>query len=400
MNMRPAARVLGTKIACLVCGSARSRLFRKVRNMDPKTEGPFPWIAVSICKDCGLIYQNPCLSQVEMEAYYSENEDKVTAAASDQVTEAENKSRLDGLLAIRKPPATLLEVGCSDGTFIDLARRAGFKVSGMDPSKENCRKARLRHPEISVKQFFLKDYPQGETFDVVCHFFVLEHTFEPPVFLEQCRRLLKPGGLLYFEIPNVDSFVKLPFANNLFIYQHISHFSPKTVRSLLERNGFRLLGVDGKMGKSPKSYGMRVAAVCEPAKAKPRSVYPASVKTLERYFGRRDGLVAKIDSRARRWVGKLKRQGPIVIFGAGENGRILNATSLRRCGRPLYFSDNNARLQGRVVDGLKVLKPAEVPSVKPALVIAASIDYQSDMERQLLGLGIDGERIVKLYENF
>ena len=92
--------------------------------------------------------------------------------------------------------------------------------------------------------------------------------------------------------------------------------------------------------------------------------------------------------------------GPVIIFGAGENGRILRSTSLMNAHRKIFFCDNNTAIQGRDTDGLKVLTPSKAAALKPALIIAASVDYQDDMVRQMRDFGVPAKRIVKLYEGF
>lgn len=389
-------------VACLACGSKHFELFREIRNLDPNTEHLIANIAVSVCQNCGLIFQNPCIPEKRMDELYEVVEDKIIAAGGDTVTVEENKHRLDALQLIQPPPARILEIGCSDGTFMNLARLAGYEVVGIDPSRPNCENALLQYPELDVRCLFLDGFESGEQFDVICHFFVFEHVFHPDQFLGQIKSLLRSGGLMYFEIPDVESFGKLPFANNLFTYQHTAHYSPSTVRAVLGKNGFNTLGVNGSFGHSPKSYGMRVIA------ASIGGIFPIETNFSEQsrdilvnYFMRRDGLLEKIENRVQAWLKEtIDLPGPIVIFGAGENGRILRSTSVMGSGRELYFCDNSVALHGRKIEGVEVLSPNLAASLKPALVIAASIDYQNDMARQMASLGVPADRIVKLYEDF
>ena len=395
-------RGIGRAIRCLNCGSRRFAVYRVVRNMDPNTEKLIDRIAVALCRDCGLIYQNPRIPEKQMDALYQRLEDKITGAFTDTVTEQENLSRLEALKKIKPAPARILEIGCSDGTFMNLARLAGYEVVGIDPSQPNCDKAMREYPELDVRCLFLDGFKSGETFDAICHFFVFEHVFHPDEFLSQIRKLLRPGGMMYFEIPNVESFARLPFANNLFTYQHTAHYSPSTVRAMLARYRYRTIAVDGRLGRSPKSYGMRVAATpAAKADAGQPRLYAKSRRLLDTYFTRRKKIVRRIDRRVRGWLKALgDRPGPVVIFGAGENGRILRSTSLMQAGRELYFCDNNAAIEGSEIEGLRVLAPAQAAARKPALVIAASIDYQDDMARQMRSLGVPAGRLVKLYEGF
>jgi len=373
-----------------------------VRNLDVNTEAFIKRIAVALCRDCGLIYQNPCIPKKQMDALYERLEDKLSAANTDTVSESESRSRLDALKKIKPPPARILEIGCSDGTFMNLARQAGYEVVGIDPSGPNCEKAAREFPELDVRCLFLDGFKPGETFDAICHFFVFEHVFHPHQFLHQIRQLLRKGGIMYFEIPDVETFTKLPFANNLFTYQHTAHYSRATVRTALARNGFKAMAINGRLGQSPKSYGMRVAATPAPASSgKPPRLYLKSRQLLQTHFARREKLLLKIEARVKSWLSTLEDlNGPVIIFGAGENGRILRSTSLMNAHRKIFFCDNNTAIQGRDTDGLKVLTPSKAAALKPALIIAASVDYQDDMVRQMRDFGVPAKRIVKLYEGF
>lgn len=386
------------RIACLACGSRRSEVAGVARNRDPLKETLFPSISISVCRDCGAIFQNPCLSRTQMNQVYGTLEDKVTPAGAGTVTAAESAGRLKALLRLAPPPARLLEVGSSDGTFLALARDAGYTVVGIDPSRANCAKARARFPGLDVREAFLESFRTDERFDVVCHFYVLEYSFHPRRFLASARALLRPDGLTFFEVPDVATFPRLPFANNVFSHQDISIFSRPALDALMRACSFAPL--KERLGPATKSYGLRAAARPSRKGALGRNLRSHSLRLLGRYFGQRDALRREVARRVGGWLEDIgRREGPIVVFGAGENGRIVGeAADLR--GRTLVFCDNNKALQGRVVDGFRVVSPAEVPALKPALAIAASIDYQADMVRQLASLGVPRRRIVELYKGF
>ena len=155
------------------------------------------------------------------------------------------------------------------------------------------------------------------------------------------------------------------------------------------------------LGDSPgsKSYGTRFAARAVAKAAAPKPDTAASRKQLDAYFGRRGAILDGMRASVKKWAAQAKgRPGPCVIFGAGENGRVLlGETELEKLFTDIRFTDNNSALHGRIVDGLPVVAPKELGALKPALVIAASIDYQDDMARQAASLGVPPDRIVKLY---
>ena len=86
-------------------------------------------------------------------------------------------------------------------------------------------------------------------FDNTTTFHVLEHLHEPLEFVQRCKNLLKPDGRLFFAVPNdlgmprarLGKSVLKPIrlANEQEI--HLSQFTPRSLSSLLERCGSRIL---------------------------------------------------------------------------------------------------------------------------------------------------------------
>jgi ubiquinone/menaquinone biosynthesis C-methylase UbiE len=102
-------------------------------------------------------------------------------------------------LATRLPEgASVLELGCGAGSeeTLDLSRR--FRLTGVDVSREQIRRARERVPNAEFVQadFLELDVPD-ESFDAVCSFYVLNHAPREllgPLF-GRVVRWLRPGGL-------------------------------------------------------------------------------------------------------------------------------------------------------------------------------------------------------------
>jgi len=96
----------------------------------------------------------------------------------------------------------LLDIGCGGGLLCEPMARLGFSVTGVDASPRNIGVARA-HAEAQGLDI---DYrantaealiEQGEPlFDVVLNMEVIEHVADPARFLQDCVRLLKPGGLM------------------------------------------------------------------------------------------------------------------------------------------------------------------------------------------------------------
>lgn len=106
-------------------------------------------------------------------------------------------------------PATVLDVGCGDGTFLRrLDRLAGrpWSYHGTDFSPYCLELARAL--PYTFRQGNLEEgIPFGDDmFDVVYSGEVIEHLYNPDLLLEECGRVLKPGGLLVLTTPNFQTW--------------------------------------------------------------------------------------------------------------------------------------------------------------------------------------------------
>lgn len=149
----------------------------------------------------------------------------------------------------RSPPKgrRLLEIGCSTGHFLVAAREAGWRVTGLEISKDTARIARERHGlDVQVGDFLAFD--PCEQFDVIAMWDVIEHVRSPRAFLRRARELLSPGGQLVIETPNIDGlFPQLSYklSHILGFWQHpeppghLFQFSQRTLSAALEKSGLR-----------------------------------------------------------------------------------------------------------------------------------------------------------------
>ncbi len=103
-----------------------------------------------------------------------------------------------------KDGSRLLDVGCGNGAFLTFARSMGYDTMGTDVDPKALDIARSQG--LRVFQGSVDDLSGFEAaFDVItlCH--VIEHVHDPTRLLRRCRELLKPGGFLWIDTPNIDS---------------------------------------------------------------------------------------------------------------------------------------------------------------------------------------------------
>lgn len=142
-----------------------------------------------------------------------------------------------------KSGGRLLDVGCSLGFFVSASIKAGYLAEGVEMNPDS---ARYAAHEGGIKVFCgtLSEANYADhTFDVVTLYDVLEHVNQPFVLLAELARILKPDGLLVLQMPNIRSFMAAVARDDwpwLCPPDHVHHFSPKSLRLLLLRAGFRV----------------------------------------------------------------------------------------------------------------------------------------------------------------
>ncbi|MEZ5696653.1 MAG: class I SAM-dependent methyltransferase [Sphingomonadaceae bacterium] len=147
----------------------------------------------------------------------------------------------------------LLDMGCSSGQFLNLARNAGYDVQGLELSPHSSQFAR-DHFGLSVHTGLLDSAGfEPASFDIITLFDVIEHVPDPMAELQAIYSLLKPGGVLLQSTPNIDGlFPKLSYAaSDLFDYwqhpeppHHLYQFSVQSLSDMTAKAGFKPGRVD------------------------------------------------------------------------------------------------------------------------------------------------------------
>jgi 2-polyprenyl-3-methyl-5-hydroxy-6-metoxy-1,4-benzoquinol methylase len=152
-----------------------------------------------------------------------------------------------------RPPASggrLLDVGSGSGSFVRIAHSCGWTVTGIEPDPTAA--ANSRRQGLNVLQGGLEQFDGSEDlFDVITINHVIEHMHDPLASLQDCYRLLKQGGHLWLQTPNIDSLGHRRFGRHwrgLEPPRHLILFNPRSLAIALEYAGFRM--INSKMGSN------------------------------------------------------------------------------------------------------------------------------------------------------
>jgi 2-polyprenyl-3-methyl-5-hydroxy-6-metoxy-1,4-benzoquinol methylase len=234
------------ELFCNLCGSSDARVLFRKNTTD-----------FMQCRQCGLEWVHPLPDMAKMHELYSSpkyySTDNISQYGySDYVR---NKHlyvnlfnrRLDEILRHTDGQrGLLLDVGCATGVLLELARLRGWDVRGVDVSEYATRIARDYYRlDAFTGELAEAAYPD-EHFDVVVMDDLIEHVADPSALVEESHRILKPGGLLTLNTPNRAGVWHFLMGRRWFHYKQSEHtyfFSPKVIRALLKRHGFRVLDV-------------------------------------------------------------------------------------------------------------------------------------------------------------
>ncbi|HAH05452.1 MAG TPA: hypothetical protein DCM05_02825 [Elusimicrobia bacterium] len=198
------------------------------------------------CRACGMVYTSPRPDPEALLEGYRTTEDE------DYRRESESRC-MNGYLSLallrrHVRSGRLLEVGCSAGFFLNAARTS-FEVTGVEPSRwarEYAAKT-LHLPKV-VETLQGERFPDAH-FDAAALIDVIEHLDDPRGMMREVARVLRPGGFLYLVTPDIESLSARLLRGYWWGLRpaHIQYFSPRTLKTLLDKAGFETVLV--------KSYG-------------------------------------------------------------------------------------------------------------------------------------------------
>jgi SAM-dependent methyltransferase len=142
-----------------------------------------------------------------------------------------------------KVSGALLDIGCNSGAFLAAIKNDGWKLSGIEIDPEVADRARSRTGAVVFPGDALSASFPAESFDAVTCFHVLEHQHHPFELMATVWRWLRPGGIFYVVVPNIDSWEARLFRSywyGLEAPRHLYHFSVDSLRRCGVQAGFQV----------------------------------------------------------------------------------------------------------------------------------------------------------------
>lgn len=236
-----------SKKICEICGSKMTKLFIAVPDRNYKT-GIFTYIQ---CLRCEYIWLSPqpkkrYLNKFYPASYRAYRPIEKLSSVQKIVRQAINKYLRLAHILIKDPlffwkKGKILDVGAGSGHYLHILNTWGWNAYGVEVNKKAVKEG---------KKYGIRNLKEGEvhslklksnSFDVVRYSHVLEHVSSPRKELREIQRILKPKGSIIIYIPNIRSLFFRIFRSYWYPLEaprHLSQFSDKTIKKILESEHF------------------------------------------------------------------------------------------------------------------------------------------------------------------
>ncbi len=206
------------------------------------------------CPKCKFGIVDPIPSQGELDKLYNSleyytanmfyNFDTITEAQIAKQIEVCRHTHEQYIKKHIKPGQQMLEVGCGGGFTLKLFKDWGLEVMGVETSSISQAFAQKTFG-VEVVNTPLEEFNTDKKFDIILLNHVLEHFVEPNIAMVKLKSLLKPGGILYVRVPDIDSYDRIAFGKKwpAYAHYHISNFSAKSLRVIYEKHGLNVVEI-------------------------------------------------------------------------------------------------------------------------------------------------------------
>ncbi len=318
---------------------------------DKADDLPLGSLGIAICRVCGAVFQSDPVSLEQLDEMLARQPSPLPMEETGMEVR-ETDRFLENLRRYAPDTGRVLEVGSSSGALLRHLKKLGYDVVGVDADPravELCRADGLEVTEGRFEEGMFED----ESFDMIVARSVLDHAIEPTTLLATMENLLKPGGVLAIEVPNLERIYKRSGFGG-FSFHHLMYWTSSTLRYAITVQGLDILG--GYAESYLAVFSQKVEEGEEPI-----DPVPPSDEDVEQTFQMVDEFLARKDRLAEELPNIIQEQFPngIVVLGAGgPTVDMLYYAGIHEAIKKIMTSDKTRH--GAVIAGSEfVVKPME-----------------------------------------
>ncbi len=232
------------EVSCSICNSSEKILIGEKDRYGL-------YFPVNACRDCGLVYTSPRMTQAAYGEFYNTEYRKLyngVETAREVFFENQKKKGkhifnfLKSHELLKNETKYVLEVGCGAGGIIDYFRDQGFEVKGIDLGDEYIKYGKENYG-LDLETATLADISNERKPDIIIYSHILEHILDINKEVELIKNFIKENTLVYIEVPGIKEIHKNYEANILRYFQnaHTFHFTLDSLVNLMNKHGFELV---------------------------------------------------------------------------------------------------------------------------------------------------------------
>lgn len=223
-------------MGCALCGAKGTEIVSRTdRHGQP--------LLTVLCSGCGVLRNDPVPTPEELDRFYRKDyRESYKGATEPRLRQVwRNLERLKAHIIefrdIYARGGDWLDLGSGSGEFTFLAKHLGAEMTAVEPHEGYAAYCREKL-DLNVAGRTLEecDFPEGR-FDLIRLSHVLEHMRDPVASLSTLRGWLRPGGVLYIEVPNIEAEARNKMQGRMFHFGHIYNYNPVTLRHVAARAG-------------------------------------------------------------------------------------------------------------------------------------------------------------------
>ncbi len=216
---------------CLICNSTKITELEKFNKNN-----------LVQCGDCGFIFCKKIPTTSELINHYKSypRGEKIS-----NITIKRYNQLLDFFESYRKTN-NILDIGCGNGHFLEVAKKRGWNVHGTEFTDEAIKICVNKNIEMQQGVLNPENY-YSIKFDIVVSFEVIEHVNNPKTEIENIINIINPNGLFYFTTPNFNSLSRFILKEKWSVIEypeHLSYYTAKTMNRFLSKQGLKKIKIE------------------------------------------------------------------------------------------------------------------------------------------------------------
>jgi len=200
------------------------------------------------CTHCDMVYLNPVFTDEALEEYYQKNhsiQSEIVETDPDGFYVNIYNRGLDSIQKVQKQPKTILDIGCSSGVFLDLAKLRAIDTHGVELNKSEYQFAKTKGHVVYNDLLESLDFELQ--FDVITMWDVFEHIKDGSFYLKMMKGLLSEKGVIFLQIPSSDSLAAKILQEHCNMFdglEHVNLYGENTIAKLARACGLEIASIE------------------------------------------------------------------------------------------------------------------------------------------------------------